>query len=283
MFNDPFILPFSKPVRWIIAQIISHTRYRKSWKKYQIIGGTPIIKATKKTVQRLQEKLGDNYKVTMAFSYSSPLLKNSHSFFIKENITDLTVIPLYPQASYTTTSSVKSEVEDVFSWKEEFHIRFIKDFYQNRLFILFWTDLISKHIAEYHYTNPFLLFSAHSIPRDVLMKGDTYQWAIAESSNSIARQLGLQYDFAYQSGMRKNQWIEPDIKDYLKELKRSGKREIIIIPISFVNENLETLYDLDRDIIPYAKNDLGIKSISRIIIPETNEIFINLLADLVTQ
>jgi len=283
MFKDPFILPYSKPIRCLLALIISYTRYKKSWEKYKLIGGTPIVKATQKTVQRLQEKLGSKYKVSMAFSYSSPLIKKSCLQFIKEGIHDITIIPLYPQASYSTTSSVKADVEKAIPSKGQFNIRFIKEFYENELFIEFWSDLITKHITEFHYTRPFLLFSAHSIPQYLQDKGDNYPWAIALCSNRIAKKSGLEYDFAYQSGMKRGKWLEPNTKDKLKELNESGKKEIILVPISFVNENLETLYDLDRDILPYANKDLGIKSISRVKIPEGSDSFINLLSDLIEQ
>jgi len=266
MFNDPFILPFSKPVRWFLSWIISSLRYRKSWKKYQLIGGTPIVKATKKTVERLQQQLGDKYLVSMAFSYSPPLLKKSCSLFKKEGIHDIIIIPLYPQSSYSTTSSVKADVEKHFP-SNQFSIRFIKEFYQHQLFVEFWSEIISKHIVESRYTHPFLLFSAHSIPKLLEDKGDTYPWAIAESANSIAKNLGLKYNFAYQSGLKRGEWLGPDVKEKLKDLAESGVDEIILIPISFVNENLETLYDLDHDIIPFSINKLGLKSISILRIP----------------
>jgi ferrochelatase len=117
----------------------------------------------------------------------------------------------------------------------------------------------------------------------MIQKGDTYAWAIAESSNMIAKNLGLAYDFAWQSGMKRGEWLKPDTKDRLQELKESIDSPIVMIPISFINENLETLYDLDHDLIPYAKDVLGIKNISRVQIPEANETFIELLADLVER
>lgn len=282
MFKDPFILPFSRPVRWFLSSLISNTRYRKSWRKYQAIGGTPIIKATQKTVQRLQEKLGNTYRVSMAFSYSAPLIRDRYAELRKEDISELTVIPLYPQSSFSTTSSVKADIES-FPSEQGYHVRFIKEFYEHELYIKFWADLIAKHIAEHRYAKPFLLFSAHSIPKSLEEKGDTYPWGIAESANFISKKLGLPYEVAYQSGLRKGSWLGPDVKDQLELIKKSGKNEIVLIPISFVNENLETLYDLDQDIIPFAKTELGLKSISRVKIPEANETFVDLLADLVTR
>jgi ferrochelatase len=92
--------------------------------------------------------------------------------------------------------------------------------------------------------------------------------------------VGLDFEVAYQSGMS-GKWIGPDTKNSLKVLANTSKNEIVIIPISFVNENLETLYDIDKVIIPYALNELGIKHISRVNIPEADELFIKLLADIV--
>lgn len=281
MFNDPFILPFSKTARWFLSRMISSFRYRKSWKKYQLIGGTPIVKATQKTVQKLQQQLGASYKVGMGFSYSPPLLNECRSWIKEEEITSLTIIPLYPQSSFSTTSSVKAAIDNLFPFKQDFSLRFIKEFYQHRLFIQFWSELISKHITDSRYTHPFLLFSAHSIPKDLQDRGDTYPWAIAESANLIAKNLGLPFDFAYQSGMKRGEWLGPDVKEKIKDVAGLGKNEIIIIPISFVNENLETLYDLDLDVIPFAKTELGLKSISRVKIPEASATFIDLLTDLV--
>ena len=281
MFKDPFILPFPTLIRNLLSFIISTTRYKKSWKKYELIGGTPIISGTQKTVRSLQEKLRDKYKVRMAFSYSSPLIEDSLLAFKKEGITNITVIPLYPQASFTTTSSVIAEVEKVSLQEKELNIKFVKEFYRHERFVGFWSEIIADHIIYKKHTQPFLLFSAHSIPKYLADKGDTYPTGIEQSAKLIAQNIGVEYDYAYQSGMARGEWLTPDVKVRLKALAEAGTKEIIIIPISFVNENLETLYDIDREIIPYAKNELMIESISRVKIPEANEMFIQLLADLV--
>src|SRR5664279_1544016 len=95
MFRDPFILPFSKPVRQFLSYVISTSRYKKSWKKYLAIGGTPIISATQKTVDALQLALSDSFKVRMAFSYSSPSIEDSLLAFKQEAINQITIFPLY--------------------------------------------------------------------------------------------------------------------------------------------------------------------------------------------
>jgi ferrochelatase len=283
MFKDPFILPFYKPFRYLLSCIISNARYKKSWKKYELIGGTPIISTSIKTVESLQKKLNDRYNIKMAFSYSPPFIKDSLLTFKNEGIHDIIVIPLYPQSSFSTTSSVLADVNKVTSREKDMNIRILKEFYNHDGFIRFWSEIISAHILEKQYRHPFLLFSAHSIPKYLVNKGDTYPSGIEESAKMIARNIGIEYELAYQSRMGKGKWLVPDTKLKLKELAGLGISEIVVVPVSFVSENLETLYDLDHDIIPFAKNELGIASVSRVTIPEAHDLFILLLADLVNN
>ena len=283
MFKDPFILPMGKLVRTLLSFIISNTRYKSSWKKYELIGGSPIIEATQTTINALQNVLGDAFNVKMAFSYSSPYIKESLHAFLREGINDVTVIPLYPQASISTTTSVEADVNAAVEEYSNLKITFVKEFYKNDLFIRFWANLILNHIKENKLTNPYLVFSAHSIPMNLVEKGDTYPKAIEESSKLIADKAKLKFEFAFQSRM-KGKWVGPDTKDSLKKIAETTKDlDIILIPISFVNENLETLYDLDHDIIPFAKEELKINKITRVNIPVADAQFISLLENIIEK
>lgn len=283
MFKDPRILPFGNNVRNILSFIISNARYKKSWKKYELIGGTPIIKATQVTMLALQAELGFAYSVKMAFSYTSPTIEETLQSFKNEGIKDITIIPLYPQSSFSTTGSVQDEVHRITLEENAFDIRFEKEFYQHEGFIEFWSKLITAHIKHKGLASPLLLFSAHSIPQYMVDKGDTYPREIEESATLIAGNLKLNFEVAYQSGMRSSKWIGPDTIERLKVLAKEGKDEIVIIPISFVNENLETLYDIDKVMIPFAKKELGMNYISRVKIPEADDSFIRLLVDIIKK
>lgn len=282
MFKDPRIIPFGKLFRNIFSFMISNLRYKKSWKKYKLIGGTPIIQATGKNVLSLQTELKQDYKVKMAFSYTSPTIEESLYSFKNEGIQSITVIPLYPHSSFSTTGSVRDEIRRIEKVEKSFEFRFEKEFFKHEGFISFWSELILHHIRKKDLKEPFLLFSAHSIPQSMVNKGDSYPLEIEESAALIAGRLGLGFEVAYQSGMS-GKWIGPDTKNILKVMANAGKDEIVIIPISFVNENLETLYDIDKLIIPFAQKEAGIKHVSRVNIPEANESFIKLLADIVRK
>ena len=219
----------------------------------------------------------------MAFSYSSPFIKDSINAFLDEGIEDITVIPLYPQASISTTTSVEADVNAAVKEYSNLKITFVKEFYKNDLFVSFWANLIMNHIKENKLINPYLMFSAHSIPMNLVEKGDTYPNAIEESSKLIADKTNLNFEFAFQSRM-KGKWVGPDTKDSLKKISETTKDlDIILIPISFVNENLETLYDLDHDIIPFAKEELKINKITRVNIPVADAQFISLLENIIEK
>lgn len=283
MFRDPNILPFKKFGRTMLSFLISNSRYKKSWKKYELIGGTPIIKDTKLNCTLLQESLTGEFIVRPAFSYSEPKIKTAIKEFHKQGVSRIKVIPQYPQFSITTTGSVKDDISALIEEMPELRVDVVHEFYEHPAFIQFWKKIIENHIAEVGYKNPVLLFSAHSIPEYLIERGDTYAKAIEKSSALIASTTGLRHRFAYQSGMRKGKWLGPDTKATLAEMATAGTNEIVIIPISFIGENLETLFDLDHEIVPFGKDSLKIDNISRTVIPSGNKEYIELLNKLVTE
>jgi protoporphyrin/coproporphyrin ferrochelatase len=283
MFKDPYILPYGKPVRNLLSFIISRARYRESWKKYDMIGGTPLVRSTRKTAASLQTLLGNTFTVKFAFSYSSPDIRTCLNAFKTDNIQDITVIPLYPQSSLTTTSSVVADIRKVTDKDPFFKVRVQDEFYNHPGYNAFWITNIQRHLYNKKIEDPTLVFSAHSIPEYNISNGDTYAASIVNSAASIATEMGLPYEAAFQSGMRRGKWIGPDIKEHLKTMREEGIDNLVLVPISFVHENLETLYDLDRDIIPYALETLGFKHVSRVNLPETDPILVSMLADLIVE
>lgn len=283
MFNDPFILPYGNAVRKLLAWIISTARYKKSWKKYELIGGSPLVESMRKTTKALQAELGNSYLVKYAFSYSNPDISHSLAEFKTQGISEITVIPLYPQSSYTTTSSVLSDLKKVTDNDPFFKLTVQGEFYNHPGFISFWVKNIQKHVDATEIINPTLVFSAHSIPEYHILNGDTYQENTLKSAALIADKMGYHYEAAFQSGMRRGTWIGPDVKEHLKLLAEEGIDNLVLIPISFVHENLETRFDLDLELLPYAKEVLGFSNVSRVQLPEADPLFISMLAEIVQK
>lgn len=282
MFLDKHIIPAPYLIRNLLSLYISSTRYKKSWLKYEKIGGTPLKKNTNLLAETLQLELGNSYSVKIAYSYSEPFLSDIFSEFCKAGIAQVIIIPLYPQASITTTSSVVFDIEKLKQKYLTLEFLIVPEFYKNKKFINYWCDAIQNHISKHKLSSPLLLFSAHSIPLSFIKKGDTYQKGIEESAKLIAENIGFNYRVSYQSGMNPKTWLGPDTIILLESLVAEGHKEIVIIPISFVSENLETLYDLDQDIVPSCTQKLNI-NLSRVLIPAVHPSFVELLKELVTS
>jgi protoporphyrin/coproporphyrin ferrochelatase len=278
MFLDKLIIAAPWFVRKMLSFIISNTRYKKSWKRYELIGGTPLKKDTYKLCYILQKELGSSYQVKPCYSYSHPFICEVIKDLYTQEIDEIIALPLYPQFSITTSQSV---IDDVRKNNSSFKIGIIREFYKHPLYIDFWHQQIKKHININNLIHPHLLFSAHSIPTSYIHKGDPYQKQIEASANLISDSLHLSFDVSYQSGMNPKTWLGPATVKKIEKLISEDKSEIVIIPISFVGENLETLYDLDNVIIPMFKNSSS--NVSRVVIQSDHPVFIKLLKSLVYE
>jgi protoporphyrin/coproporphyrin ferrochelatase len=282
MFLDKHIIPASLLIREFLSFYISNTRYKKSWERYSIIGGTPLKKNTATLAELLQTSLGNTYKVKAAYSYSEPFISEALQEFVSEDILKVIAVPLYPHYSITTTASVEYDIHKTVARLPELKVRITPEFYGYVHFIEFWNDAISSHIKEQNLKDPFLLFSAHSIPLSFIKKGDSYPRAIEESAKLIAHASGNDHAVSFQSGMNPKTWLGPDTVFTIQRLAAEGKKEIVIIPVSFVSENLETLYDLDRQIVPLSRQENNIH-ISRVSIPEKDPVFCEIIKELVHE
>jgi protoporphyrin/coproporphyrin ferrochelatase len=274
MFCDKAILPFPKIQRTMLAYIISTFRYRNSWKKYRQIGGSKLKDSMKLINEQLATEIGGEYVVTSAYSYSRPFIREGVEMFRNKGITDIKVITMYPHSAYSTTESVKTDLAKVQKKYPELKISELGTYGAHDLFINYWVDNVQKAIDKYGYKHPTLVFSAHAIPQYNVDDGDIYVDEIKASAQLIAGRLGLAYKVAFQSKIGKVKWVDPDTKDCLKSMKAENQDEIMLVPVSFVTENLETAYDQGLEIIPYGKEELGFKNICRVEIPASHPLLI---------
>jgi len=232
--------------------------------------------------EQLASEMGKDYVVTSAYSYSKPGIQQGVETLRDKGIKDIRVITMYPHSAYSTTESVKTDLAKVQKKYPELKMTELGTYGENELFINYWVDNIQKAIDKYGYKHPTLVFSAHAIPQYNVDDGDTYVDETKASSKLIADKLKLPYRVAFQSKIGKVKWVDPDTKDCLKTMKDEGIDEIMLVPISFVNENLETAYDQGCEIVPYGQNELKFQYICRVEIPASHPqliaTFINLLA-----
>lgn len=293
-FMDPHIIPFVLPFRFLLALLISFFRGAKTKNIYRHIGGfSPLYENTKKQTEALENLLKEekefDFKCFFSMRYTEPFSKRVLREIKNWEADDILLLPLYPQYSTTTT---QSSFDD---WKDCCHKYFFKGslltinhYYNDPFYIDAMVDQLQKSLNQCNHKDSIrILFSAHGLPKKVIEKGDPYQTQIEETSRLIYTFLNkekynnIDYVVCYQSRVGLNKWLEPDLYTTLKKAS-DDHCSVIIVPISFVSDHSETLYELDIDYKKRAK-DLGIQSYIRVDTLGISDAYINCLKSLVLQ
>lgn len=295
LFSDPEIvrLPFAalqRPLAWLISTI----RTQKSASYYtQIGGGSPLRRITEAQGEALERELsvrGLNARVYIGMRYWHPFTSEAVDRIVKDGITDLLALPLYPQFSVSTTGSSFKDFISILELRgglRHMRRRYITNWHQHEAYLTALSSMIRNEIESFPDTRPaavHLLFSAHGIPESYLKRGDPYLRHTRETVERVSEKLGGQFPvhLSFQSKVGPVKWLEPSTDTMLRELHQRGVEQVLAIPVSFVSDHIETLYELD---ILYRKlaAQIGIRVYRRVPAFNCNPAFINALADLVTE
>ena len=234
----------------ILYGLVLTLRPRKLVKQYESIWlkeGSPLLVYSKNLADKLQLHLGDEYQVELAMSYGEPSIKNALEKL--RNCTSLTVLPLYPQYSSTTSATVFAAVNKVLqSWRHIPSLKFIADYHGNENYL----NAITKSIQTYwqeHGKPDKLIFSFHGLPKRNIDLGDPYQAQCEATANQIAQRLNLsaeQWILTYQSRFGRAKWLEPYNNQTLIALGKKGLTRVDVICPGFAVDCLETLEEINK-------------------------------------
>ncbi|MDZ8224778.1 MULTISPECIES: ferrochelatase [unclassified Nostoc] len=292
LFSDPEIirLPFrwlQKPLAWFIAS----RRTRTSQENYkQIGGGSPLRRITEAQGEALKEQLshlGQEANIYVGMRYWNPYTEEAIAQITQDNIEHLVILPLYPQFSISTSGSSFRLLEKL--WREDPKLQpidytVIPSWYKEPGYLQAMAQLIAQELEQ--FPNPdevHIFFSAHGVPKSYVEEaGDPYQQEIEECTALIMQTLNRPnaHTLAYQSRVGPVEWLQPYTEDALKELGAKGVKDLVVVPISFVSEHIETLQEIDIEYREVAE-EAGIDNFRRVPAPNTHPVFINALADLV--
>lgn len=242
LFNDPYIANFGilqKPMAWLISTL----RSKKVIEAYKQIGGkSPLKEITLSQADLLEKSLGEKFSVKVGMNYWHPFIEESLKDFEKENIKNIIALSLYPQFCRATTSSTIERFKKFA--KGKFIYEIIDSWCDYPLFIEAWAEKISKSFND--FGEGFVLFSAHSIPLSLHKKGDPYISEVNKTVNAIVRKMNLkEWSLCFQSRTGPVKWVEPSTEKAIEELAKRGIKKTFIVPISFVSDHIETLYEID--------------------------------------
>ncbi|MBI1791661.1 MAG: ferrochelatase [Acidobacteria bacterium] len=289
LFSDPDIIdfPFARIARQPLARLIAATRARHVAHHYAEIGGrSPIREFTERQAAALERELRArdlDARVTVAMRYWHPLTGAAIAEMARHAPEDLVLLPLYPQYSTTTTGSSVNEWNRRFrpasGWSPRVHL--IREFYQDEAYLEAVVEQIRGCLAR--FADPAdvdFVFSAHSLPVARIEQGDPYQRQVERTVELVwerGRFPGRRH-ICYQSKVGASKWLRPSMHETLKKL--AGARRLVVVPISFVSDHVETLHEIDIEHREQARG-LGIGDFH--LVPGLNDglSFIRALAGLV--
>jgi ferrochelatase len=286
LFSDPAIIRAPGWLRWIIAELISRLRAPLAIKNYAVMGGaSPLNAETRAQADALGAELArrwpaDETRVFTAMRYWRPLTEQVAAEVAAFAPAEVVLLPLYPQYSTTTTAS------SLAAWKAAYQ----GGGRQHAICCYFDAlGLVEAHAALIRQAweaagapqRVRLLFSAHGLPQRISDAGDPYRWQVERTCAEVAARLGDGWDWrlCYQSRVGPTKWIGPET---LAEIVAAGAEGlgVIVDPIAFVSEHVETLVELDRDYAAAARR-AGAQPYVRVPALGTQPRFIEALAELV--
>ena len=291
LFNDKNIIRVPNPMRRFIAYMISTFRYKKSGAEYAKMGGkSPIVDNTQEQIDAIQAIVGNGYDFYMGMRYNDPRTETAVKQIKTKNYDEVILMPMYPQFSTTTT---KSSVEEFFKFANKHKLTTpvtnICCYPTDEHFTDAFADLLYQGYQSLKHTdNVAILFSAHGVPEKYITDGDPYATQCAESAKRVfdkfkSRLTEEQIQHiepinCYQSKVGPQKWLEPSTEHTISESKG---RSLLLLPIAFTCEHLETLVELDMEYREVA-DQVGVREYVRIPTVSTHPAFIQGIADIIT-
>jgi ferrochelatase len=260
------------------AKGIARIRRKGAQKRYaEIGGGSPLLKESAAQAAGLRSLLraaGRSEPVKLLFRYSHPRAEGMVRALKRQGITKLLPVTLYPHDCRATTGSSVRELERVAAAGGMTVLPGVLHYATDGDYLDALEAPIRAALEELPYAT--VIFSAHSLPMKQIEAGDPYEKEIQATCEALKARLGQTpggYILAYQSRVGPIRWLEPNLRTVLKDC---GGRDVIIVPISFVSEHIETLHELDLE-YRHMADRLGVRTYRRVPTPGVHPSYLKAL------
>lgn len=290
LFADPDViqLGWMRPLQKLVAWSIARSRAPFSRDAYAQIGGrSPILEETTAQVKAVTELLaarGIAALPVVAMAAWHPLADEALAELAAQGVRRAVALPLYPQESRTTTDSSLNQIETARAHRPGLEIAAVRRYPDADGYLRAVVERIDDAIGtlppEHRETSP-VLFSAHGLPEDYIRQGDPYLDDIRITVEAVSRRMGLgpRARLCFQSRVGPKRWLGPATDALLDQLAAAGTRAVVVVPIAFTGEHIETLQEID--ILYRARAEkAGIVHFARARTAGTHPAFIAALADL---
>ncbi|MGE0266844.1 MAG: ferrochelatase [Candidatus Omnitrophota bacterium] len=264
-------IPFWKRF-FLVNGLIAPFRAPKSsheYKKLWTDEGSPLLVYGQKLRDRLQQSLGEEFKVVLGMRYQSPDIRTGLRAFENTGLEKLIVVPLYPQyASASTGSTIEKVFDELKRWETHPGVTVISQFFDHPLFLEAFTEITRTYMKKADYDH--ILFSYHGLPERQILKSSMsgycqlsqkccsvyhaknrycYRAQCYQTTRLLAGKLNLSeadYTVCFQSRLGKDPWIKPFTDEVIGELAKQGKKKILALSPSFVADCLETTVEIGQ-------------------------------------
>jgi len=284
--RDLIQLPAGALLQKPFARLISHFRAKKVEQNYRVIGGkSPLLEWTQKQASAIAEQLGANWRPYVAMRYWMPRADEVVKRIALDGIRDCIVLSMYPHYTGATTgSSIKDFKRAVKECAPELSCTYIEEWYDWPGYLDALAGRIRVAFDNIHdllHNETQILFSAHALPQKFIDRGDPYLEHVKATIAGVMQRVGeIPYHVGFQSRSGPVQWMEPETTAVMDKLAAEGCQAILMVPISFVSDHIETLQEIDMEYRDHALN-AGIHNFYRAPSLNVDATFIAAMAELV--
>lgn len=260
--SDPRVVDLPRflwlPLLYLVIVPVRSGRSAEAYREIWWPEGSPLLVLTQRLAERLAGELPEEVKVEIGMRYGQPSIRSGLEKLRAEGVEELVTVPLYPQFSHTTTSSIYDAVDaalEAMGWEPG--QRRVMDYHLDEE----WTCAIAQSIHAYreeHGKAEKLLFSLHGIPERYVRQGDPYRDQCEAGVRAVTEKLGLDEDewlLTFQSRVGREPWLQPYTDITLGELAKSGVKTVQVVCPGFAVDCLETLEEIamqNRDLFVEA-------------------------------
>ena len=230
-------------------------------RRYELIGGSPLLRISHEQAEALAERV--RLPVLIGMRFGECRIADALQRAARTGIRRLVVVPMAPFSVGLYVNETQQALKELQAagHGRELELCTVNYWGEHPQLIEAFRAAVLAKINECERRDSPIIATAHSLPRHVISLGDTYAVQVEASVNALQCALGRQLILAYQSqGEGGGSWLGPSLRERIEQLAQRGTREIVVVPIGFLSEHVETLYDLDHDARDQAER-VGIRMI----------------------
>lgn len=230
--------------------------------RYRIIGGgSPLPTTTRRQAVLVAEELtrrGHRANVLVGMLHARPTIDEAAARIMDDGVEDVSVLSLAPYRCEVSTDAYEAAATDAFQGSRV-RVRFGPDWNLAPSYLDALADMLSAALSGAPKDTP-VIFTAHSLPQRMIEQGDPYADQLADTAAAVARRVGVDdWHLAYQSvsGAAREPWLGPSVEEVMDRLAADGATTVMVDPIGFISDHVETLYDNDVEHHAHA-NRIGL-------------------------